>query len=398
MDFKYLADKYQTPFYIYDFNYIKKRYEALKDEFKARSSLICYAVKANSNLSVLKFLSELGCGFDCVSANEIRRALCAGAKKYKVIFSGVGKTKDELAFALKEDILFVNVESFEEVKLLELVASELSLKARISVRVNPNVDAKTHPYISTGLKGNKFGVSIDEARKIYLYAKNSQNLEPVGIHFHIGSQIIDTSSIIEASQIVSKLMSELKAINIDIKFFDIGGGVGVRYDNEVEPDLNEYIQGVLKNLKNDVTIVCEPGRYLVANSGYFVTKVLYEKINEGKRFVVVDGSMSELIRPSLYEAYHGIETLGEDSELSICDVVGGVCESGDFLAQDRELPKLKSGDLLIVKSAGAYGFSMSSNYNSRCKVCEVGFLNERDFLIRQRESFEDLIRLEKDCI
>lgn len=399
MDFYSLAEKYQTPFYLYDFNYIQKRYEALKEEFKARSSLICYAVKANSNLSILKFLSELGSGFDCVSANEIRRALLAGAEKYKIIFSGVGKTEEELLFALKEDILFINVESSEELKLLEKVAKKENMQARISLRVNPDIDAKTHPYISTGLKDNKFGVSVNEARKLYLYAKNSEHLQPVGLHFHIGSQITKLEPILEASAIAAQLLKELKAINIDIKFFDIGGGIGVQYKDEIEPDLKNYVQGILKNLSQDLTILCEPGRYLVANSGIFVNKILYEKNNGDKRFIVVDGAMNDLLRPSLYKAHHEIEILSDEKrEESLSDVVGGICESGDFLAKDRLLPKVKSGELLLVKSAGAYGFSMSSNYNSRCRVAEVGFLNGKDFLIRKRESFEDLVKLEEACL
>ncbi|HEC1759644.1 diaminopimelate decarboxylase [Campylobacter lari] len=399
MDYLKLAKEYNTPFYIYDFDKIKERFAMLKDAFKARKSQIFYAVKANSNLSVLKLLASLDSGFDCVSAGEIYRALKAGAKNYKIIFSGVGKSADELKYALEQNILYVNLESYEEMLLLEQIAKENQKIARISIRVNPNVDAKTHPYISTGLHENKFGVDIESAKKMYLYAKNSQFLEPVGVHFHIGSQILDISSIHEASVIVAKLVKELLALKINIKFFDIGGGLGVCYKDEQEPNLYDYAQGILASLQGlDVCIGMEPGRFLVANAGEFVTKVLYEKFNDKKRFVVVDGAMNDLLRPSLYSAYHEIKLLSENKEESLCDIVGGVCESGDFLAKDRKLAKTKAGDLIIVKSAGAYGFSMSSNYNTRNRVCELACENGTVRMIRKRESYEDQIALELDFL
>ncbi|EAH4571501.1 diaminopimelate decarboxylase [Campylobacter sp. 2352 PW] len=399
MDYLKLAKEYNTPFYIYDFDKIKERFTMLKDAFKARKSQIFYAVKANSNLSVLKLLASLDSGFDCVSAGEIYRALKAGAKNYKIIFSGVGKSADELKYALEQNILYVNLESYEEMLLLEQIAKESQKIARISIRVNPNVDAKTHPYISTGLHENKFGVDIESAKKMYLYAKNSQFLEPVGVHFHIGSQILDISSIHEASAIVAKLVKELLALKINIKFFDIGGGLGVCYKDEQEPNLYDYAQGILASLQGlDVCIGMEPGRFLVANAGEFVTKVLYEKFNDKKRFVIVDGAMNDLLRPSLYSAYHEIKLLGENKEESLCDIVGGVCESGDFLAKDRKLAKTKAGDLIIVKSAGAYGFSMSSNYNTRNRVCELACENGTVRMIRKRESYEDQIALELDFL
>ncbi|EAK0805071.1 diaminopimelate decarboxylase [Campylobacter lari] len=399
MDYLKLAKEYNTPFYIYDFDKIKERFTMLKDAFKARKSQIFYAVKANSNLSVLKLLASLDSGFDCVSAGEIYRALKAGAKNYKIIFSGLGKSADELKYALEQNILYVNLESYEEMLLLEQIAKESQKIARISIRVNPNVDAKTHPYISTGLHENKFGVDIESAKKMYLYAKNSQFLEPVGVHFHIGSQILDISSIHEASMIVAKLVKELLALKINIKFFDIGGGLGVCYKDEQEPNLYDYAQGILASLQGlDVCIGMEPGRFLVANAGEFVTKVLYEKFNDKKRFVVVDGAMNDLLRPSLYSAYHEIKLLSENKEESLCDIVGGVCESGDFLAKDRKLAKTKAGDLIIVKSAGAYGFSMSSNYNTRNRVCELACENGTVRMIRKRESYEDQIALELDFL
>ncbi|EAL5740622.1 diaminopimelate decarboxylase [Campylobacter lari] len=399
MDYLKLAKEYNTPFYIYDFDKIKERFTMLKDAFKARKSQIFYAVKANSNLSVLKLLASLDSGFDCVSAGEIYRALKAGAKNYKIIFSGVGKSADELKYALEQNILYVNLESYEEMLLLEQIAKENQKIARISIRVNPNVDAKTHPYISTGLHENKFGVDIESAKKMYLYAKNSQFLEPVGVHFHIGSQILDISSIHEASAIVAKLVKELLALKINIKFFDIGGGLGVCYKDEQEPNLYDYAQGILASLQGlDVCIGMEPGRFLVANAGEFVTKVLYEKFNDKKRFVIVDGAMNDLLRPSLYSAYHEIKLLSENKEESLCDIVGGICESGDFLAKDRKLAKTKAGDLIIVKSAGAYGFSMSSNYNTRNRVCELACENGTVRMIRKRESYEDQIALEFDFL
>ncbi|EGK7514536.1 diaminopimelate decarboxylase [Campylobacter lari] len=399
MDYLKLAKEYNTPFYIYDFDKIKERFTMLKDAFKARKSQIFYAVKANSNLSVLKLLASLDSGFDCVSAGEIYRALKAGAKNYKIIFSGVGKSADELKYALEQNILYVNLESYEEMLLLEQIAKEGQKIARISIRVNPNVDAKTHPYISTGLHENKFGVDIESAKKMYLYAKNSQFLEPVGVHFHIGSQILDISSIHEASAIVAKLVKELLALKINIKFFDIGGGLGVCYKDEQEPNLYDYAQGILASLQGlDVCIGMEPGRFLVANAGEFVTKVLYEKFNDKKRFVIVDGAMNDLLRPSLYSAYHEIKLLSENKEESLCDIVGGICESGDFLAKDRKLAKTKAGDLIIVKSAGAYGFSMSSNYNTRNRVCELACENGTVRMIRKRESYEDQIALELDFL
>lgn len=400
MNYNEIATKFGTPLYVYDFDAIEKNYLALKNSFNARKSLVCFAVKANSNLSVLKHLANLGSGFDCVSIGEVKRALAAGANSYKIVFSGVGKQDFELKEALENDILMINLESYAEMLRLESVAKELGKEARISIRVNPNVDAKTHPYISTGLNENKFGVSIDEAKKMYIYAKNSEFLNPVGIHFHIGSQLTDIAPIIEASGIVSKLLRELLALKIEIKFFDIGGGIGIKYQSEEEINLYDYAQGILANLSGlDVTIVCEPGRFLVGNAGIFLTKVLYEKKNNEKRFVVVDGAMNDLIRPSLYGAYHEISVVNSaSSQNSPCDIVGPICESGDFLAKGVELPNLNSGDLLCVKSAGAYGFTMSSNYNSRGRAAEVAVHGGKARLIRKRESFEDLIALEKEYL
>ena len=400
INFENLAQKYQTPYYVYDFDYITKQYQELKGVFKARKSLISYAIKANSNLSVVKHLGDMGAGADCVSIGEVKRALEVGIAKYKIIFSGVGKTDNEIRQALEFDILMINVESQAELIRVELIAKELKKEARISIRVNPNVDPKTHPYISTGLHENKFGVDIDTAKRMYIQAKKSTNLDPIGIHCHIGSQLTQLEPIKEAVNIVANLVRNIKmALDIELKFFDVGGGLGIIYDNETLIDTNQYAQDILDSLFGlDITVVCEPGRFIVGNSGTFITKVLYEKTNGNKRFVIVDGAMNDLLRPSLYNAYHKIEVLNQNKDLSSCNVVGPVCESGDFFAKDIQLPQTQHNDLVAIYSAGAYGFTMASNYNTRGKVAEIAFENGKDRLIRKRETFEDLIALEKDYL
>jgi diaminopimelate decarboxylase len=398
LDIRTLVDKYNTPLYVYDFDNITRRYEELKSSFDGKKSLVAYAVKSNSNLAVIRHLASQGAGADCVSIGEIKRALKAGVNKYKIIFSGVGKRDDEIEYALKKQILFINLESEAEMKRVEMIAKRLDIEARISIRVNPNVDPKTHPYISTGLHENKFGVSIDSAKRMYIYAKKSKNLNPIGVHFHIGSQLTELEPIAEACGIVADLVRSLKAIDIDIKFFDVGGGLGVVYDNEIPIKTEAYAHAIVQAIKGlDLTIVNEPGRYMMANYGIFLTKVLYEKRNGDKRFVVVDGAMNDLLRPSLYSAYHKIEAVQRDGEKSLADVVGPVCESGDFLGKDIELPIMEHNDILVVHSAGAYGFTMASNYNSRNRSAEVAIINGKDYLIRQRESFEEQIRLEEAC-
>ena len=398
LDITTLVERYHTPLYVYDFNNITKRYEELKDAFGGKKSLVAYAVKSNSNLAVIRHLANLGAGADCVSIGEVRRALKAGVKKYKIIFSGVGKKDSEIREALQENILLINLESEAEMKRVEMIAKELNVEARISIRVNPNVDPKTHPYISTGLHENKFGVSLESAKRMYIYAKKSKYLNPVGIHFHIGSQLTELSPITEACGIVADLVRSLDAIGIEIKFFDVGGGLGVIYDNETTIRPVDYAKAILSQIKGlDVTILSEPGRYMMANSGIFLTKVLYEKVNGDKRFVIVDGAMNDLLRPSLYSAYHKIEAVQKEGEASLADVVGPVCESGDFLGKDVELPIMNHNDILVVHSAGAYGFTMSSNYNTRGRAAEVAILDGKDYLIRERETFEDQIRLEESC-
>ena len=400
INFEELANKYQTPYYVYDFDYITKQYEELKSAFKARKSLISYAVKANSNLSVIQHLAAQGSGADCVSIGEVKRALKVGIPKYKIIFSGVGKTDSEIKQALEYDILMINVESEAELHRVDLMAKELGVEARISIRVNPNVDPQTHPYISTGLHENKFGVDINTAKRMYITAKNSENLDPLGIHCHIGSQLTELAPIKEAVNIVADLVRNIKsALKIELKFFDVGGGLGIVYDDETLIDTYEYAQTILDSLFGlDITVICEPGRFLVGNSGTFVTKVLYEKINGEKRFVIVDGAMNDLIRPSLYDAYHKIEVVGKDENKKDCNVVGPVCESGDFFAKNIQLPMTEHNDLIAIYSAGAYGFTMASNYNTRGKVAEIAIEDGVDRLIRKRERFEDLIAHEEEYL
>lgn len=393
-----IAQTFKTPLYVYDFDRIERFFNQFKDAFAGRKSLICYALKANPNLSVIKKLASLESGADCVSIGEIKRALLAGIPKYKIIYSGVGKRDDEIKEALKLGILFINVESSSELKRVEKIAEILEVSARISIRVNPNINPQTHAYISTGLKENKFGVSIEEAKEMYLYAQKSEFLEPIGIHFHIGSQLTKLQPIADSTQKIVALLHSLLALKIDIKFFDIGGGIGITYDDETTINPYDYAQCILDSLRGlDVTIICEPGRYLVGNSGVFLTRVLYEKQNEGKRFVIVDGAMNDLIRPSLYTAFHKIEAF-KGKNVSNADVVGPVCESGDYFAKDIPLPSLEHGNLLAIMSAGAYGFSMSSNYNTRGKCAEIAIEKGNARMIRKRESFEDIIALEKDFL
>ncbi|MDH5464403.1 MAG: diaminopimelate decarboxylase [Thiovulaceae bacterium] len=399
MDFQAIAQEYQTPLYVYDFDGMTKNYNELKSAFNARKSIMAFAVKSNSNLSTLAHMAKLGAGADCVSIGEVRRALKAGIPKYQIIFSGVGKRDDEIQEALEEDILFINVESEAELRRVDQVAKAIDKQARISVRVNPNIDPKTHPYISTGLHENKFGVDLDTAKRLYLFAKNSKNLDPVGIHFHIGSQLTELDPIRESAVIVADLVRSLQAVDIELKFFDVGGGLGVVYDDEVVIDPKEYAQAILSTMTGlDMTVICEPGRYLTANNGYFLTKVLYEKVNSQRRFVIVDGAMNDLIRPSLYNAFHKIAVVGKEGATTSADVVGPVCESGDFLAKDAQLPVVEHNDLIVVYSAGAYGFGMSSNYNTRGRSAEVAVEDGKARLIRRRETFDDLIANEAEYL
>jgi len=400
INFKELADKYKTPLYVYNLDYMSEQYTQLKDAFKARKSILAYAVKANSNLSVVRHFAKLGAGADCVSIGEVRRAFLAGIPSYKIIFSGVGKSDDEIKEAIEKDILYINVESEAELGRVELIAKELDLVSRISIRVNPNIDPLTHPYISTGLHDNKFGVDLDSAKRMYIKANNSKYLDPVGIHFHIGSQLTELKPIYESAEIVADLVRSLSNIKIELKFFDVGGGLGIKYDDETTILPYDYTQAILSTLKGlDLTVICEPGRFLTANAGYFVSKVLYEKQNGEKKFVVVDGAMNDLLRPALYKAYHKIDVItSSTTPKRAVDIVGPVCESGDFFAKDYQLPELNHGDLVVVNSAGAYGFGMGSNYNTRGRSAEVAIQDSKDRLIRRRENFDDLIALEKEFL
>ncbi|WP_428994855.1 diaminopimelate decarboxylase [Helicobacter pullorum] len=395
-----IAKEYQTPIFAYDFDKIEEYYHQFKSAFSGRKTLICYALKANSNLSVVKKLASLESGADCVSLGEIKRAILAGIPPYKIIYSGVGKQEEEIKEAIKLGILFINIESKAELFKVESIAKSLNTKARISIRVNPDIDPQTHPYISTGLKENKFGIEIQEAKSLYLHAHKSEFLEPIGIHFHIGSQLTKLQPIYESAQKIAKLVHSLLALKIDIKFFDIGGGLGITYSNETTINPYDYAQSILECLRGlDLTIICEPGRFIIGNAGVFLVKVLYEKISQNKRFVIVDGAMNDLIRPSLYNAYHQIIPLTQpQGEKSPADIVGPICESGDYLGKNIELPPLKEGDILAILSSGAYGFSMSSNYNTRPRCAEVAISQGKIKLIRKRETFEDLIALEKDLM
>ena len=397
IDFRTLSKKYGTPLYVYDFDRMRENYQMFKEAFSGEKSLISYAVKANSNLSVIRHFGQLGAGADCVSIGEVRRALTAGIERYKIIFSGVGKLDQEIEEALSEEILMLNLESEAEMKRVEMVAKVLGKPARISIRINPNVDPKTHPYISTGLHENKFGVEIDMAKRMYIYAKNAEFLDPIGIHFHIGSQLTDLAPIAEAAEIVADLVRSLKAIGVEIRFFDVGGGVGIRYADETLIDPDTYAEAITKATKGlDVTLMCELGRALAGDTGYLLTSVLYEKKNGDKRFVIVDAAMNDLLRPTLYNADHRITLLGnQDTETSETDVVGPICESGDWLAKGIQLPKTEHNDLLVVHDTGAYGFTMSSNYNTRGRAAEIAVTAESERMIRKRESFEDQIRLEE---
>lgn len=402
MNYRDLAQQYGTPLYLYDFDKIKNNFEAIKSAFEGRKSIMAYAVKANPNLSILRALAKLGAGADCVSIGEVKRAIVAGIPKYKIIFSGVGKRDDEIKEALVERILFINIESEGEFARVAAIAKELRTTARISIRVNPDIDPKTHPYISTGLNENKFGVDVTTAKKLYLKAKNEEYCDPVGIHFHIGSQLTELGPIGEASERVASLLRSLSALKIDIKFFDVGGGLGIRYEDEEVIEPYDYAQAILKTLSGlDVTVICEPGRYIVGNCGVFLTKVLYEKQNREKRFIIVDGAMNDLLRPSLYSAYHRTELISdapkEEMEGS-ADIVGPICESGDFLAKDIRFPKTAHNDLIAIHSSGAYGMSMASNYNSRFRAAEVAIEDGEARLIREREDFDSLIENEIDLL
>ena len=387
-----LAQAYGTPLYVYSESALSDAFKAYEQAFAANQPLICYAVKANGNLSVLKHFAALGSGFDIVSGGELQRVLAAGGEAGKVIFSGVGKSRDEIKLALEVGVKCFNVESLPELDRINEVAAEMGQTAAISLRINPDVDAQTHPYISTGLKENKFGIAFVDAMGAYRHAAALPNLRIVGIDCHIGSQLIDLSPLAEALERLLVLVDQLAAEGIALQHIDIGGGVGIVYNDEAQPDLQAYADTVARLLAGRPQhLVMEPGRSLVGNAGLLLTQVEFVKQGEGKNFVIVDAAMNDLMRPALYQAYHAIEAVEPHSDVPavLADVVGPICETGDFLAKERELAVL-AGDLLAVKSAGAYASSMASNYNTRTRAAEVMVNQGEQRLIRRRETLSDL--------
>lgn len=392
-----LAEAHGTPLYVYSRATLERHYRAFDRAFQGTDHLICYAVKANSNLAVLNVLARLGSGFDIVSAGELERVLRAGGDPSRVVFSGVGKREDELRRALQVGIRCFNVEVPDELDLLNRVAGEMGVRAPISLRVNPDVDAKTHPYISTGLRENKFGIPMDAAFAEYVRAQQTlSHLEIVGIDCHIGSQLTKIDPFLDAFDRLLGMVDRLAAEGIILEHIDIGGGLGIRYNEESPPEPAEYAAAVMDRLKGrKVSLFMEPGRAIVGNAGVLLTRVLYLKSNGEKHFAVVDAAMNDLIRPSLYQAWQAILPVEVPTakETKSYDIVGPVCETGDFLGKDRELA-IAPGDLLAVRSAGAYGFTMSSNYNSRPRAAEILVDGDRAHVVRQRETLEGLFALE----
>jgi diaminopimelate decarboxylase len=387
-----IVEQYGSPCYIYSRATLERHWHAFNDAFGTQAHLICYAVKANSNLGVLNVLARLGSGFDIVSIGELQRVLQAGGDAKKVVFSGVGKRADEIRDALKIGIRCFNVEVFDELERINQIAGELGLIAPISFRVNPDVDAKTHPYISTGLKENKFGIAIETALEAYQHAASLPNIEVVGIDCHIGSQLTETRPFLDALDKVLALVEKLKSAGIKLKHLDLGGGLGIKYRDETPPEPAEYISAILARLgQTDLEIMLEPGRAIVGNAGILVTRVEYLKPTEHKNFAIVDAAMNDLIRPALYSAWQEIipVQLGSNATEMLWDIVGPVCETGDFLGKQRPL-KLTTGDLLAVRSSGAYGFTMSSNYNSRPRVAEIMVDGDAIHVVRARETLEQL--------
>lgn len=390
-----IARRFGTPTYVYSRSALSESFLAYENALTELPHLVCYAVKANSNLGVLNILARQGAGFDIVSAGELQRVLRAGGLAEKTVFSGVGKSSDEIEYALKADILCFNVESVPELERIEAIARKLDLKAPVSLRVNPDVDAQTHPYISTGLKENKFGINIDQAVAVYQYASASSHLIVKGVDCHIGSQLTELSPFIDALDRVLGLVDLLAEQGIEIKHLDMGGGLGVRYRDEDPPAIADYITAIGERLKNrSLTLILEPGRSISANAGVLLTRVEYIKENSDKKFAVVDAAMNDMIRPALYDAWLNIETVLPGTEKAdTYDVVGPICETGDFLGKGRELA-IRAGDLLCIHSAGAYGFTMSSNYNSRPRAAEVMVDQAEIHLVRERETLDDLMRAE----
>jgi len=392
-----IASEVGTPVYVYSRRTMRDHYRRLDEAFSGLAVTICYSVKANSNLAVLATLAAEGAGADIVSGGELFRALKVGIPADKVVYAGIGKTEEEMAYALRSGILMFNVESTSELSTLNRVAGEMNVKARIALRVNPDVDANTHPYIATGLKEAKFGIDIEEALSVYEHATSLPNVEVVGVHQHIGSQITRVEPFQESLSIIGELVKRLQSNGLDIRYINIGGGFGIPYRQEEVPYPRDYAQALEPVLKESgCAVILEIGRMIVGNAGILATRVLYRKSTGEKGFLVVDAAMNDLIRPSLYGSYHEIVPARKTERGDeIVDVVGPVCESGDFLAKDRALPRAEPGELIVVMSAGAYAFAMSSNYNSRRRVAEVMVDGDRFEVVREREDYEDLVRGER---
>ncbi len=389
-----LAEVYGTPLFVYSRATLERHWHAFDNALDGHDHLVCYAVKANSNLAVLNLLARLGSGFDIVSGGELRRVLQAGGEPRRIVFSGVGKLADEIEAALEVDILCFNVESEQELHRIDAIAGRMGKRARVSFRVNPDVDARTHPYISTGLKENKFGVAFADAEKVYRQAAALEHIDVIGMDCHIGSQLTEMSPYIDALDRLLELIAKLRTQGIAIDHLDLGGGLGIRYRDEQPPLPADWASALHERLQGfGGTILIEPGRAIAGNAGILVSRVNYLKHGADKNFAVIDAAMNDLIRPSLYGAWQEIIRVVEATEapLETYDVVGAICESGDFLGKDRELG-LEQNDLLAIRSSGAYAFGMASNYNTRTRAAEVMVDGEAHFCVRQRERFEDLVR------
>ena len=386
-----IAERFGTPTYVYSRAHIEAQYRAYADALSGTPHLVCFAVKANSNLGVLNVLARLGAGFDIVSRGELERVLAAGGQADKIVFSGVGKTRDDMRRALEVGVHCFNVESTDELERLQVVAAEMGVRAPVSLRVNPDVDAGTHPYISTGLKENKFGIAIGDAEDVYLRAAQLPNLEVIGVDCHIGSQLTTLSPFVDALDRLLDLVDRLGDCGIQLRHLDLGGGLGVRYRDEEPPLAGDYIKAVRERLEGrDLALMFEPGRFIVANAGVLLTRIEYLKHTEHKDFAIVDAAMNDLIRPALYQAWMDVTAVQpRDGAARLYDIVGPICETGDFLAKERELA-LAEGDLLAVHSAGAYGFVMSSNYNTRGRTAEVLVDGDQAFEVRRRETVTEL--------
>ena len=386
-----IAQRFGTPTYVYSRAHIEAQYRAYADALAGMPNLVCYAVKANSNIGVLSVLARLGAGFDIVSSGELERVLAAGGEPSRIVFSGVGKSRDDMRRALEVGVHCFNVESGVELERLQKVAAEMDVKAPISLRVNPDVDAGTHPYISTGLKENKFGIDIEQAEAVYARAAELPNIEVIGVDCHIGSQLTTLEPFLDALDRLLLLVDKLATRGIVIKHLDLGGGLGVQYRDEQPPQVGDYIAAVRKRLAGrNLALVFEPGRFIVANGGVLLTQVEYLKHTEHKDFAIIDAAMNDLIRPALYQAWMEVSPVQpREGEARNYDLVGPICETGDFLAKDRQLV-LKEGDLLAVRSAGAYGFVMSSNYNTRGRAAEVMVDGEQAYEVRRRETLDEL--------